>query len=179
MKQYTNKIGELTLVSILLLGSCANSSELPTRSVLHQSPEMIEGYFGSPISSKTSEGGNFKVITEVTYQPSELETLFPNVEKKEFTVTFADGYSERIDLNLGRLPSGGFGILPDDESEARKLTSTLFRYVFGGNPDWKLLSQTHPGESLQAKTYCLNPGIATDLIEGQLELLNIYIESQC
>lgn len=128
------------------------------RPVLNQHPKTLEQYFGKYWSRKTDRlpGG----VTQVTYiypvQP--LRRLFPETPDLKFSVVFVNNQAREIAVVS---PNARLTKYADRMDQ-------FFAYVFGAPPSptspvYKkdLTDQSTMTGSLQAKTLCLENGIAT------------------
>lgn len=170
----------LSFSALLLTGlPISSATASPARSVLRQSPQAIEQQFGRYWTRLTGPFGQDKSVVLYTYAPGKLRQIFPKFPKYAFSITFVHNKAERIELDLGSLPNVGLGVIPSDEAYGRKITTQFFQHIFNREPNWKLLQRTNPGESVQIANYCVGDGIRTDLISGQLYLLNFSYDARC
>lgn len=148
----------IALVLMIHCGVSFPATATTKRPVLNQPSQVLEQYFGKYWSRKTDRlpGG----ITQVTYtypvQP--LRRLFPETPDLKFSVVFVNNRAREVAI-----------VSPNARlTQYADRMDQFFAYVFGAPPSKTTpvykKDLTDPAEmsgSLQAKTLCLENGIAT------------------
>ncbi len=154
----------LLTVGFLLLNCVFISPALAGRYVLNQTPQIIEGYFGS-YTTKLTQG---EKIT-YTYAPKSFRGLFPKFPKSNFAITFVNNQAKYITLNF----NGGFSPDASSYNYGQAEAVKFYNYIFGYKPPvWQKLSEKFSGnETIYFYEYCLGDGVATSFdISGYQQL---------
>lgn len=141
-------------VEFLLVSSIFAPPAMAGRYVLNQTPQIIERYFGRPISKRTNGNGVIYI-----YNPKSFRRIFPQFPKSNFSITFVNNQAKDITLNF----NGDFYQYLGDNNYGQAEAIKFYNYIFQYQPPiWQELSAKFGGnETVYFYEYCLGDGVAT------------------
>ncbi|MDY6939649.1 MAG: S-layer homology domain-containing protein [Cyanobacteriota bacterium] len=154
---------------------------LAGRAVLNRSPQVLARYFGAPMKVKPCKlpAANFDLDRKCTvrvYNPSDLGSVFPKLDRNTLEITFIDDRSALIQ----------FARDGADLTYTPEKANQLFKYLFGYRaPVWHLYEE-ESDRDLPIWNYkvCLGDGIATaysaySTPSGSVPHLSIFYNRDC
>ena len=136
------------------------------RPIFDRTPEIIESYFGIPISGLTNGS--------ITYASTAIKRFCsPHTKNINFSVYFENSKARRI----------SFDPVWDEDNSSEVDIKKVFEYVFGYPPPiWKDRTQVMQGhEGFRTYEYCLGDGVAVSWTENRFGTVDILLsyDSTC